>query len=313
MDGIYDWWTPCVEAAITQQSTTFTAAASAAGNDADGNDDILSSRMYDLLLFRSRAELQGYRRSFALAHLPEGHINADPCGIGGIRCELLFGLSEHLVREGSSKGRLLTRVMTSGDTEHKTWYEDPDERPLSTPKEDKERRLGAWPRCRLGGGRSAPWQSSASGSMPISALAPVVAVWCRMAAIKRGLPPAAHRRHPRAVAGPRPGRSGGDSCLRVPPPCGARGSGAHRITSCCSLHRVKAAFFMHGAGNIEGGLCDLPSVLSAMFDKNQQGEQNTACASHDDTTLWPLIAAASVNATIHMGSQRPLFGLCQAG
>ncbi len=292
---------PLSDSAVMQQAAAFAAATSGI---TDGSD-VLSSRMYDLLLFRSRAELQAYRKSFKQFHLPEGHDNFDPCGVGGLRCELLFGLSEHLAREASSKGRLVISS-SRGDKNRKTWYEDPQERAPVSPKKDKEeaRRLAAM-RARRTEVRPVGvvcfWtyvhlctrirrQSMVGGSglqegdYHLILIGGTLEQWLREQEEQNSPEEILSHEYLHRVVHVATGHAG--------------------LQALALIQRLERVYFMHGVGNSEER-CDLHSVLSALLSEDKGDLKG--CPSRDDTVLWPLVAAASVNASIHMLEANSLY------
>ena len=70
------------------------------------------------------------------------------------------------------------------------------------------------------------------------------------------------------------------------------------------LQRMQVIYFMHGTGLSEEH-CNMPSVLSKLLSRDEIDLEE--CPSREDTVLWPLVAAASVNATIHMWDANNLY------
>ena len=283
--------------------------------------DLLSFRMYDLVLFRTRAEMQSFRKIFSQKNLPKGHENKDPCGDGALRCEVLFAVSEDLVVEASSKSRLMT-LHTKGGAEEKSkdkirapWFEDPGKDPrFIEPIRDHEEvnRLRAqrvkrrqvsptavvcfWEYSHLctRGYRQAMMTNSGleEGSYHLVLLGGTFDQWVHLdtseaMGTEREILAYEYLHRVVHVAQNQVG-----------------------LQAASILQQVKTVYFMHGSGFPSEQPCDLHSVLGGLLG-SVGGEgmkaKETVCASRDDTTIWPLVVAAINKATIHMWEGNALY------
>lgn len=259
--------------------------------------DMLRYDMYDLLLFRSKAEIDDFRAMFRI-QTKDVTLSDDPCGHDAMRCELLFSFSEVIIQEASPGYRsplAEQEEQEKGERDGQApWSKDPESDQFKSEKTLEEERRTKVVDDKIRARRREP--------KPIL----VICFWQHAALCTL--------QNRRDLIGTDSVKDddyrifllGGsfDGWLSLPDTLNY--SFMHRVTHVGSRQKgipamalfaeVKQVFMMHGdeQSHLEPP-CDLRRILSSLVTA---GTSEEYCPTYDDTTLWPLALAAKSGAAI---------------
>jgi glycosyltransferase involved in cell wall biosynthesis len=281
-------------------------------------EDLLSFDVYDVLLFRSKAEMKVFQHAFSLDANGHAGIAAsrNSCGTGGLRCELLFSTSDTLILESSiGKQGSLSAKKNDGinSSAHKNsdssspWVKEDENDILKSPaklQQDEENRK-----------KSEALSARRRDPLPIL----VVCFWdyselC--SSVTR-----------REMVGKDIGENeyhllllGGTFENWLSTPDTLSYSSIHRVIHVAInrsgmaamglIEKVDTVYLMHGDkdhSSIGGSMCNLDSVFAAFRDMTVGHAVEHFCESVDSTTLWPLALAARAGITIRTWAANDIY------